>query len=126
MERKPSASAAPDRAAVLTKAVTNAARLLDISQARVAQALGVSEATASRMFSGKYLLEPGRGKEWELAALLVRLFRSLDSLLASEEKSRAWLNSESTALGGRPIELITRAEGLVSVLHYLDAARGRI
>ncbi|MGQ0654348.1 MAG: antitoxin Xre/MbcA/ParS toxin-binding domain-containing protein [Betaproteobacteria bacterium] len=117
---------APDRAVVLTKAVTKAARLLDISQARIAQTLGVSEATASRMYGGKYVLEPGRGKEWELAALLVRLFRSLDSLLASEEKARAWLKSENAALGARPIDLITRAQGLVSVLQYLDAARGRI
>ena len=123
---KTSTAAAPDRGAVLTKAVVKAAKLLDISQARVAETLGVSEATASRMYSGKYVLEPGRGKEWELAALLVRVFRSLDSILASEDRAKAWLRSENTALGARPIELITRAEGLVSVLHYLDAARGRI
>ena len=29
--------------------------------------LGVSEATASRLFAGKYLLSPERAKEWELA-----------------------------------------------------------
>ena len=56
----------------------------------------------------------------------MRVFRSLDSILASEDRAKAWLRSENTALGARPIELITRAEGLVSVLHYLDAARGRI
>jgi hypothetical protein len=111
---------------VLTKAVIKAARLLDISQSRIALTLGVSEATASRMYGGTYVLEPGRGKEWELAALLVRLFRSLDSLLASEEKASAWLKSENTALGGKPVDLITRAEGLVTVLQYLDAARGRV
>lgn len=117
---------APAQERVLTKAVVNAARHLGMSQAQVAEALGVSESTASRMFAGSYLLARGRGKEWELGALLVRLFRSLDSIVASEEKARAWLHAGNSALGARPIELIGRAEGLVDVLHYLDSARGRI
>jgi uncharacterized protein (DUF2384 family) len=116
---------APDRRAVLTKAVVRAARALELSQSRVAAALGVSDPTASRMFADKYLLDPGR-KEWELGALFVRLFRSLDSIVASDEKARAWLGGENRALGGRPIDLLARAEGMVRVLHYLDSARGRI
>lgn len=120
------AVAAPKRAAVLTKTVIRAARLLNLSQAHLAQTLGVSEAATSRMHRGMHVLERGRGKEWELAALLVRLFRSLNSILGSEEKARAWLNSDNSALYGRPIDLIARTEGLVSVLHYVEAARGRI
>ena len=116
---------APDRREVLTKAVVRAARALELSQSRVAAALGVSDPTASRMFAEKYLLDPGR-KEWELGALFVRLFRSLDSIVASDEKARAWLAGENRALGGRPIDLLARAEGMVRVLHYLDSARGRI
>jgi len=116
---------APDRRKVLTKAVVRAARALDLSQSRVAAALGVSDPTASRMFSEKYWLDPGR-KEWELGALFVRLFRSLDSIVASDEKARAWLAGENRALGARPIDLLARAEGMVRVLHYLDSARGRI
>ena len=116
---------APDRREVLTKAVVRAARALALSQSRVAVALGVSDPTASRMFAEKYLLDPGR-KEWELGALFVRLFRSLDSIVASDEKARAWLAGENRALGGRPIDLLARAEGMVRVLHYLDSARGRI
>lgn len=116
---------APDRRKVLTKAVVRAARALDLSQSRVAAALGVSDPTASRMFAEKYVLDPGR-KEWELGALFVRLFRSLDSIVASDEKARAWLAGENRALGARPIDLLARAEGMVRVLHYLDSARGRI
>lgn len=117
---------APDRRPVLTKALVKATRLLELNQSKVAEILGLSTATVSRMFAGKYLLEPGRAKEWELAALFVRMFRALDSLLASDEKARAWLNSRNHALGARPIDLISSAEGLVRVIHYLDAARGRI
>jgi len=116
---------APDRRRVLTKAVVRAARALDLSQSRVAATLGVSDPTASRMFAQKYLLDPGR-KEWELGALFVRLFRSLDSIVASDEKARAWLAGDNRALGARPVDLLARAEGLVRVLHYLDSARGRI
>src|ERR1041384_4096752 len=103
---------APDRREVLTKAVVRAARALELSQSRAAAALGVSDPTASRMFAEKYLLDPGR-KEWELGALFVRLFRSLDSIVASDEKARAWLAGDNPALGGRPIDLLARVEGLV-------------
>jgi hypothetical protein len=129
MARTPKTAAAPapqpDSREVLTKAVINAARALGVSQAKVASTLGVSDPTASRMFGGRYLLDPQR-KEWELAALFVRVFRSLDSIVASDEKARAWLNSDNRALGARPVDLLPRAEGLIRVLLYLDAARGRI
>lgn len=118
----PSASA---ERAVLTKAVVRAAALLEISQGLVADTLGVSRPTASRLFGGKYLLDPAR-KEWEMGALLVRVFRSLNSIVGSDDKARDWLNSPNLALGKKPIELLPSAEGLVRVLHYLDTARGRI
>lgn len=124
-QRKPRQLPAPERRKVLTQAVVRAAKALGINQAKVAATLGVSDPTVSRMFAEKYLLDPQR-KEWELAALFVRLFRSLDSIVASDEKARAWLNSENQALAARPIDLLPRAEGLIRVLLYLDAARGRI
>ncbi|MGH8746770.1 MAG: antitoxin Xre-like helix-turn-helix domain-containing protein, partial [Burkholderiales bacterium] len=43
------------RRTVLSKAVVRAAGLLGVSQKQVAQTIGVSDATASRMFGGKYL-----------------------------------------------------------------------
>jgi uncharacterized protein (DUF2384 family) len=124
-QRSPSPRTAPDRRKVLTQAVIRAARALAINQSKVAATLGVSDPTVSRMFAAKYLLDPAR-KEWELGALFVRLFRSLDSIVASDEKARAWLTSENSALGARPIDLLPRAEGLIRVLLYLDSARGRI
>jgi hypothetical protein len=39
---------------------------------------------------------------------------------------RDWLHSENVALGGEPAQRILNAEGLVHVLQYLDATRGRI
>ena len=117
--------AAADKRKVLTKAVVRAAKSLELNQSKVAATLGVSDPTVSRMFGDKYFLDPER-KEWELATLFVRLFRSLDSIVGSNEKAREWLSSENKALGGRPIDLLPRAEGLIRVLYYLDASRGRI
>ena len=113
-------------AAVLSKAVVRAARLLDLTQRDVAAALGISEATTSRLFGGKYLLSVDRAKEWELALLFVRVFRSLDALWGHEASARLWLTSHNVALGGRPQDLLRSVEGMVRVVAYLDAARGRL
>jgi transcriptional regulator with XRE-family HTH domain len=119
-------SPVPEETAVLTKAVTRAAGLLGLTQRQVAEALGLSGSTASRLFSGKYRLSPSRAKEWELAILFVRLFRSLDALWGHEATARAWLGGYNTALGASPLDLIKSAAGLVRVIDYLDHARGRV
>jgi len=122
----PPPARAPAADAVLTKAVVRAASLLQLSQKEVAGILGVSEATVSRMFADHYRVAPHRAKEWELARLFVRLFRSIDALWGHGEEARTWLASPNLALGTRPRELLTSVEGLVSVVAYLDAARGRV
>ena len=119
-------AASPAHSRTLAKAAIRAAGLLGLTQAELAPILGVSRATVSRMAAGEHLLAPEQ-KAWELAALFVRLFRSLDALVGSNEaQARAWLDGENVALGAPPKELLSRAEGLVRVVQYLDAARGRI
>jgi len=113
-------------AATLTKAVVRAAGLLGITQQALARILGVSAATVSRMVSGQYQLARERGKEWEFAVLFVRMFRSLDAIFGHSDTAQQWLNGENRGLPGKPAELIQSAEGLVRVLHYLDAHRGRV
>src|SRR5215813_13124199 len=82
-----------DPARVLSGAVLRAAGLLEITQASLAQILGISPATVSRMASGSYSLDHDK-KEWELGALFVRMFRSLDALIGSKDAAaRLWLNS---------------------------------
>ena len=117
----------PDAAAAtLTKAVVRAAGLVGVSQQALARILGVSAATVSRMFSGQYRLARERGKEWELAVLFVRMYRSMDAIFGHAETSRQWLNGDNLGLHGKPVDLIQTTEGLVRVLHYLDAHRGRV
>ncbi len=118
--------AKPEAGRILTGAVLRASTLLEITQSSLAQILGLSPSTVSRMVRGTYTLDEQK-KEWELGALFVRLFRSLDALIGSNDSAaRAWLNGRVSALTGRPIDLIRSTEGLVRVVQYLDAARGRI
>ena len=114
---------APD--AVLTRAVRSAAERLGLRNRRLAVVLGTSEASISRLGRGR-TIDPG-SKEGELALLFLRLFRSLDALVGGDEaKARAWLEADNAHLGGAPAERIVRVEGLVDVVHYLDALRGRL
>lgn len=116
----------PEPRRVLTGAVVRASALLEITQSNLAQILGLSASTVSRMANGTYALDTHK-KEWELGALFVRLFRSLDALIGSNDTAaRGWLYGQNHGLVGRPIDLIRSTEGLVRVVQYLDSARGRI
>jgi transcriptional regulator with XRE-family HTH domain len=122
----PIARPALDPGAVLAKAALRAADRLELPQAELARVLGLSAATVSRMAHGQKRLEPVT-KSFELAALFVRLFRSLDSIVGSnDEAARAWLRSENLSLGGVPLVLIRDLAGLVRTVDYLDAARARV
>lgn len=113
----------PDPAAVLTKSVLRASALLGLTNSTLATVLGVSEATVSRLVAGSRMIDPG-GKEGELALLVVRVYRSLDALVGSDDEARrAWMGGTNHALQGKPAELIKTAQGLVSVAAYLDAMR---
>jgi hypothetical protein len=111
---------------ILTKAVLAAADKLGVSASSLAEVLGLSAPTVSRMKSGNYGLNPQK-KEFELGVLFVRLFRSLDAIVGGDEKiARAWLANQNLALGAKPAEKIRTISGLNDVLAYLDARRAII
>jgi uncharacterized protein (DUF2384 family) len=115
-----------DPARVLTKAVLRAADILEVPQRTLADIIGVSASTISRAANGGAPVDPDT-KAGELARLWVRVFRSLDAIVGSNDAAaRAWLNGANAAFGGaKPIDRLRSAEGLIHVLHYLDTARGR-
>ena len=119
----PMPDAAPARGAVLSKAVLRAADRLGLGANRLAAAIGVSEATVSRMKRGEFVLAEG-AKSFELAALLVRAFRSLDAVAGGDAAVvRAWMRNPNTAPGAAPVEKIQTIAGLMDVIAYLDARR---
>src|SRR5205823_15100385 len=122
---KPRAQAAHDPDAILAKAALSAARYLGLSNRELARILGTSEASVSRLHRQRALRRGSR--ESELAKLFVRLFRSLDTLTGGNEaKARAWYDAPNTHLGGVPAERVSSVEGLVGVVQYLDAMRGKL
>lgn len=122
---KRAAAAKGSGAAVLAKAFGRAAERLGFSQKEAARVLGVSEATMSRIAAGRGT-DP-ESKEGEIAALFVRAFRSLDAIVGGNEAdARAWMHAPNRHLGGVPAERVRTVPGLVHVVEYLDAARGKL
>lgn len=113
------------QAEVLAKAVRNAAERLQINQTQLGRILGLSKASVSRMGQGAFPLAPD-SKPGELGLLLVRLYRSLDSIVGTDAAARAWLAGSNRALNARPLDLLQTIPGLVRVVDYLDAQRARI
>lgn len=116
----------PSRGLVLTKAVLRAADRLGLTARSLSRIVGISEATVSRLKRGEAVLDPGT-KAFELAALLVRTFRSLDAVTGGDEAvARAWMVAPNTALDAIPADRIVTIQGLVDVTTYLDARRAAI
>jgi len=121
------ASADPDlakrREKVLTTATLRAAEMMGLSNGDLARVLGLSPASTTRMRQGSFTLDPA-GKSFELAQMLVRLFRSLDSILGGDlDSMRSWLLSPNSALNGTPLALIQTVRGLVATADYVDSRR---
>lgn len=92
---------------------------------QLAAVLGTSEASISRLQTSRGLAP--ESKEGELALLFLRVYRSLDALVGGDDsKAREWLHAENDHLRGVPAERMRTVEGLVDVVQYLDAMRGRL
>jgi len=116
---------APEAGPVLAKAVLSAAGRLGLRNRHLASVIGSSEASVSRLQYGRGLAP--ETKEGELALLFLRLYRSLDALVGGDDgKAREWLHAENDHVRGVPADRIRTVEGLVDVVQYLDAMRGRL
>ena len=111
----------PDPAAVLTKALLNAGDYLGLTKAELGTAIGKDRTVFSR---GKIAPETKAG---ELALMLIRCYRSLYALVGGDrEQMKHWMHTPNTHTGGVPAEQVESVQGLVRVMEYLDAIRGKI
>ncbi|MDP2809941.1 MAG: MbcA/ParS/Xre antitoxin family protein [Rhodocyclaceae bacterium] len=113
-----------DRARILSHAVAEVARHLDINSTELGNIIGVSQPSASRLMRDDYTLSEN-AKAWELAVLLVRLYRGLYSIVGSNNQlAKDWLKSRNSAFGNEiPFAEIQKASGLVHACDYIDAHR---
>ena len=113
--------------AVLSKALVRAsARLGLTSQKDLAEILGVSPPTVSRLLRGARPLDP-HSNEGQRATLFLRIWRSLDALVGGDDQAAsAWFQAANHHLGATPAQLTRSITGLVHVADYLDAMRGKV
>ncbi|MCH9756855.1 MAG: MbcA/ParS/Xre antitoxin family protein [Gammaproteobacteria bacterium] len=115
-----------DKAHTLTKALLRMTAFWKLSGKELSEIIGISESSATRLHQGKKVIEPD-SKEGELAVLLLRIYRSLNALVGNHhDKARDWLQSNNTYFNNKPIDTIKTVQGLVLVLNYLDAMRGKL
>ncbi len=123
----PHAHLHPDKAsATLSKALRRASLELALERNELGKITGMSAASLSRFFDEKRAIKPD-SKEGEIALLLLRVYRSLDALFGGKsELLRLWFRSYNKDLQGVPAELTQTLTGLIRVVVYLDAMRGKL
>ena len=109
-----------DKADVLGEAVLNAGAKLGLSQSEVGKIVGRDRTTIAR--SG---IKPDTSSG-KLALLLIRVYRGLYALVGGkEEDMQHWMNTKVHSLRGIPSEMVKDITGLVHVVEYKDAMRGK-
>ena len=110
----------PDPGATLARALLNAGRALGLTQDEVGAIVGRDRTILRRG------LDPA-SKPGELALLLIRVYRGLYALVGGrDEDLRHWMHTENRHTGGVPAEQAKSVAGLVGLVEYLDAIRGKV
>ena len=110
---------------VLAKAVLNAADQLGLKQADLAAVLGVHRTAVSRLKQNP-TLDP-QSKQGELALLLIRVARALYSLAGGDpDWIKHFMHSPNKVTGGIPAQQVQSIQGLMQVLQFVDAMRGKL
>lgn len=118
-------NALPDAGDVLAKALLSAREQLGLSQQELAAIVGVHRSAISR-WQDNGGLRPD-SKTGELALLLIRTYRTLFALFGGDlANMRHFLRTANLHLGGVPLQLMTQVQGLVRVVEYVDAIRGKV
>jgi len=110
----------PDPKLTLAKAYLNAGKCLGLKQAELGDVLGKDRTTLSRG------IDPD-SKTGELALMLIRCYRGLFALLGGEiNNMQHWMHTHNHHTQGIPAEQVKSIAGLLFVLEYIDAMRGKI
>lgn len=110
---------------VLAKAFLNVGEQLGLKQQDLAEVIGVDRTAISRLKTS-LSLDP-QSKKGEIALLLIRLARALFVLTDGDTRwMRKFMHSHNKMTGGVPAEQISSIQGLMTVLRYVDAMRGKI
>ena len=110
----------PDEKQVLAKALMNAGKSLGLSKEEIGRVIGRDRSSLARG------IDPG-SKTGELALLLIRCYRSLFVLVGGQKDDmQHWMRTYNTHLCAVPADQIIRIAGLIQIVEYLDAMRGKV
>lgn len=110
-----------NRDSIVTKALMNVGRDLNISPDVLASIIGKNRSSLYRPSGIK-----ANSKSGELALVLIRCYRALFALMGGNFAAmQHWFKTYNNHTGGVPIEQAQKIEGLMSVSRYLDAIRGK-
>jgi hypothetical protein len=114
-------SGAAQPSVVLTRALVKAGKELGLTQADIGAIVGRDRTALSRG-----TIEP-QTKSGELALLLIRAYRALYVLVGGDARQmKHWMRTGNHHVGGVPAERVRNVPGLMRVVEYLDAIRGRV
>ncbi len=110
---------------VLAKAVLRASEQLGLKQAELAAVLGIHRTAVSRL-KQKPCLDP-KSKQGELALLLIRIARALVALTGGDQ---VWIvhfmRTPNRVTRGVPAQQLESIQGMMLVLQFVDAIRGKV
>lgn len=108
-----------DTSQLLANALRNLSKEMGMTLAQVGEVIGKDRSAIARGINPT-------SKAGELALLLIRCYRSLYVLVGGEAGNiQHWMQTENRHTGGVPAEQILTVPGLMLVLEYLDAMRGK-
>lgn len=119
------AQQAPEPAAVLAKALINAAEQLGLKQAELGAILGLDRTGISRLKQNPSL-DPN-SKKGELALLVIRIARALFALTGGDKEwIKHFMHNPNKVTGGIPAKQMETIQGLIQVMQFVDAIRGKV
>lgn len=115
----------PTQTSVLAKALLNASEQLGLKQVELAAVLGVHRTAISRLKQNQSL-DP-LSKQGEIALLVVRIARALFALTGGDlEWIKHFMRTHNNVTGDIPAKQIQSIQGLMTVVQFVDAIRGKV
>lgn len=117
----------PDPDLVLRKAFLAASKQLDLTQTEMAAVLGKSRQWINNLAHDVTQPLPVGSKHGELALMLIRLARALFALNDGDPMwTRHFMRTHNSVTSGIPALQIQSISGMISVLQFVDAIRGKV
>jgi predicted transcriptional regulator len=106
---------------VLTNAYLKAGKEMGLTQKELGKIIGKGQSSISRSS-----VDPD-SKTGEIAKIFIRIYRAIFVLVGGDNKQiKHWMRTLNSHTRGIPAEQIQSISGLMTVVGYLDAIRGKV